>query len=311
MHRLWEARRQESLFRQVILESGRVKAVLTASAALADHSCMPSIDLARLRKQAARLTDFFLVPDEFTRQLNEVLDSYVDYTVRRGPALAPGMNLRSYRTPTAVLKQIEQQLFPLASRAESADVALDLADRLWDEAWLETRLLAAFLLGSIAPRERHLIARLTAWTSQDHDLALRSKLLDSSLVRMRKEAPSAFLTLIGEWLQPERSRLWPDALQAAISAIADPDFINLPPLLEVLQPVVKAAPSQIQGELEQLVLALYQASPTETTYFIRELLITSDNPMTAVTFRRMSPSFPPDLAEEIREFVRGKPFSVP
>jgi hypothetical protein len=271
---------------------------------------MPSIDLARLRKQAARLADFFLVPDEFAKHLNQVLDSYVDYTARKQPAHAAGIKLPSYRTPAVVMKQIEKELSAPSSTPDKAEAALELADRLWDDGWLETRLLAAFLLGRSPPQEGRLIARLTAWASQTRDPALRSKLLDSSLVRMRKEAPSMFLHLIDEWLRPGRSRFWSDAIRASISAVRDPDFINLPPLLAVIEPVVKAAPSQIQADLEELILSLYRISPTETTYFVREVLITSDNPMTAITFRRMSPSFPVELAEEIREFIRGKPFTV-
>jgi hypothetical protein len=268
---------------------------------------MPSIDLARLRKQSGRLADFFFVPPEFARQLHGLLDSYVNYTARKRPALAPGISLPSYRTPAVVIRHIEQDISADASRSENADHALELADRLWDEAWLETRLLAAFLLGQIRPLEGRLVARLTAWTSQVRDPQLRSKLLDAGLVRMRKETPAAFLQLIGEWLRPERTHFWPNAIQASISAIGDPDFINLPPLLSVIEPVVEAAPSQFQLDLEELILALYKASPTETAYFVRYILAKSGDPMTAITFRRMAPSLPADLREEIKDLVQGKP----
>jgi hypothetical protein len=72
-----------------------------------------------------------------------------------------------------------------------------------------------------------------------------------------------------------------------------------------------AAPTQIQLDLEELVLTLHRLSPTETNYFVHEVLSTSDNPMTALTFRRMLPAFPPDLRDEIRELVRHKPSSMP
>jgi hypothetical protein len=252
--------------------------------------------------------DFYFVPTEFTRQLRLVLDSYVNYTARKSKALAPGVNLPSYGTPSVVLRHLEQDFSGQASEAANADQTLELADELWDEGWLETRLLAAFLLGRMPPQEGRLIARLTAWTSQIQDPELRTKLLEASLMRMRKESPAMFLQLIGEWLLPERTQFWANAIQAAIAAIKDPDFINLPPLLGVIEPVAEAAPAQIQVDLEQLILALYKASPTETSYFVRHLLINSKNPMTAITFRRMSPSFPTELREEIREFVRGKPF---
>ena len=43
---------------------------------------MPAIDLTRLRKQAARLADFFFLPDEFMKHLREILEFYVNYTLR-------------------------------------------------------------------------------------------------------------------------------------------------------------------------------------------------------------------------------------
>ena len=267
---------------------------------------MPAIDLSRMRKQSARLADFFFVPDEFIRHLHELLDFYVNYTVRKPRAPATAANLRSYRTPAVVVRQIEQALAGIAARAENADAALELADRLWDEEWLETRILAAYLVGSIPPREERLLARLTAWTQQLFDAELRAELLNTSLVRLRREAPDVFLELVGEWLQPQRQALWANGIQAVISAVSDPGFHNLPPLMKVIEPVVEAAPVKLQNEIEELILALYSASPTETSYFVRQVLMDSEDPMTAITFRRIAPSLPMELREEIREFIRGK-----
>lgn len=268
---------------------------------------MPAIDLARLRKQAARLADFFFVPDEFIKHLHEILDFYVNYTARKQDALAPGAKLQTYRTPPVIVKQIEQELAGPAR--QNPDAALDLADRLWDEAFLETHMLAAFLLGQIPPQEERLLARLTAWTQQMYDASLRAELLDTSLSRMRKEAPEKFLELVGEWLQPQRSRLWSNGLQAVLSAVRDPAFVNLPPVLPLIEPVITEAPAKLQLEIEELVLALYKASPTETTYFLRQVLSGSENEMTVITFRRISSSFPPALRADLGGFLRNKPSS--
>src|SRR5512140_2460067 len=239
---------------------------------------MPAIDLSRMKKQAARLADCFVVPDEFIRHLHEMLDTYVNYTVRKPRAAAPGANLRTYRTPAVVVRQVEQELVGVATRAENADAALELADRLWDEEWLETRILAAFLLGSMPPREDRLRARLTAWTQQVFDADLRAELLNTSLARVRRETPDVFLGLVGEWLQPQRQALWANGIQAVISAVSDPAYHNLPPLMKVIEPVMEAAPAKLQTEIEELILALYAASPTETTYLIRQVLLDSKDP---------------------------------
>ena len=268
---------------------------------------MPAIDLNRLRKQTSRLADFFFVPDEFIRHLHETLDFYVDRSKRKQPAIAPSANLPTYHTSNVILKQIEKEIQRPAEGYP--DATLVLADRLWDEGFLETRLLAAFLLGRIPPQEERLLARLTAWTGQTYDLNLRANLLDHALARVRKETPDQFIELISEWLQPERTRLWSNGLQAAISAVSDPSFQNLPPLLKVIEPVVEAAPAKLQNEIEEFVLSLYKASPTETIYFLRRVLTNSHDPMTAITFRRIASSFPSKLKEGIQEFIRARPLS--
>ncbi len=268
---------------------------------------MPAIDLNRLRKQTSRLPDFFFVPDEFIRHLHEMLDFYVDRSLRRPEAAPLSNSLPSYQTPAVIMKQIEQEIQRTAT--DYPDAALELADRLWDEEYLETRLLAAFLLGRMPPQSERLLARLTAWTGHVQDVSLRAAMLDNSLARMRKESPDQFIKAISEWFRPERPRLWSNGLQAAISAVSDSSFQNLPPLLKVLEPIMEAAPANLQDEIKAFALALYKFSPTETIYFLRQVLANSNDPMTAVTFRRISRSFPNELEEGIREFIQAKPLS--
>jgi hypothetical protein len=265
---------------------------------------MPAIDLARLRKQANRLADFFFLPEDFLKYLRETLDFYVNYTLRKKENIAPGSNLPTFRTPFVVMRQIENAIGSIA--AENPHYALELADLLWDEGYIETRLLAAFLLGRIPPQEERLLARLTAWTQQVRDPSVRAALLTTSLSRMRKETPDEFLVVIGEWLHPARQRFWPNGIQALLPMITDPEFDNLPPVYELVRPIIEAAPGAIQNDLADLINALYQDSPAETVYFLRELLENTPNPLTAVTLRRIITMFPPELQASLRDLVRQK-----
>lgn len=272
---------------------------------------MPAIDLARLRKQANRLADFFFLPDEFMKHLREVLDFYVNYSLRTKENVAPGSNLKTYRTPHVVLRQIENELRTVAE--ENPHYALELADLLWDEGALETRLLAAFLLGRIPPQEERLLARITAWTQQIRDPEVRAALLSTSLYRMRKEAPDDFLILVQEYLHPARTRTWSNGIQALLPMISDTTFDNLPPIFDIVEPIITAAPATLQLDLEELIIALFRASPTETIFMLKQILTTSDNPMTAITLRRLSSSFPLELQNELRDTLRTRtmPLAVP
>jgi hypothetical protein len=265
---------------------------------------MPAIDLARLRKQANRLADFFFLPEDFLKHLRETLEFYVNYSLRTKENIAPGSNLPTFRTPAVVMRQIENAVGPVAR--ENPHYALELADLLWDEGYFETRILAAYLLGCIPPQEERLLARLTAWTQQVRDPSVRSALLTTSLARMRRETPDEFLVLISEWLHPARLRLWSNGLQALLPLIGDPEYDNLPPVYTLARPVIEAAPGMLQNDLAGLINALYKASPAETEYYLREILETSTNPLTAIMLRRILSLLHPGLQSGLRVLVRQK-----
>jgi len=267
---------------------------------------MPAIDLARLKKQTAQLADLFDQPSAFLREIREILEFYVNRTLR-SQGVAPSSVLPTYRTPAVVLRHIETELGPVAER--NPIQALELADALWDEGSLETKLIAAVLLGRIPPQEERLLARLTAWTQAVRDPNVRAALLTTSLTRLRKETPDLFLVLVKEWLHPARQRMWSNGVQALVPLISSPDFDNLPPIFEIVEPIIKASPATLQYDLQELIIALFEASPDETTYFIQQLLKRTKNPLPAVSLRRMSPELPQELQASLREMLR-KPKSV-
>ena len=262
---------------------------------------MPAIDLARLKKQTARLADSFDQPAVFLRELREVLEFYVNRTLR-SQSVAPSSVLPTYRTPVVVLRQIEKELGPIAERLPIQ--ALELADALWDEGWLETKLIAAFLLGRIPPREERLLARLTAWTQAVRDPEVRAALLTTSLTRLRRETPDLFLILVKEWLHPARQRMWSNGIQALVPLISSPDFDNLPPIFEIMEPILKASPATLQYDLQEMIIVLFEASPDETTFFLQEILKEARNPLPSIALRRMSPELPPELQTSLREILR-------
>jgi len=262
---------------------------------------MPAIDLARLKKQTAQLADIFDQPPEFLRAVREIHEFYVNRSLR-SQGVAPSSVLPTYRTPAVVLRQIETELGPVAEKRPIQ--ALELADALWDDGSLETRLLAAFLLGRIPPQEERLLARLTAWTQAVRDPSVRAALLTTSLTRLHKETPELFLVLVKEWLHPARQRMWSNGVQALVPLISSPDFDNLPPIFEIVEPIIKASPATLQYDLQELIIALFEASPDETTYFIQQILKGTKSPLPRVALRRMSPELPHELQVSLREMLR-------
>ncbi len=265
---------------------------------------MPAVDIARLKLQAAVLVEKFDQPSAFLKHLHEILDAYADRTLRMGRVASPVSVLPAYRVPQSVMRQIEMELGPLA--ATFPEQAMALTDSLWKDGFLESRLLAATLLGRIHPETVLLLERITAWVSRTRDDQLRLALLSTSLVRIRRESPSIFLQLLRGWFDPAIPKMWGNAIHAIIPLLQDPNYDNLPPVFNLLSPVIKSIPSIMQDDLADLINALYAASPVETTYFLRQVIISASSPTLSVTIRRILPQLPATLRPIALELVRQK-----
>ncbi|MEZ0396334.1 MAG: hypothetical protein ABWK53_07915 [Anaerolineales bacterium] len=265
---------------------------------------MPAIDLARLKLQAARLAENFSNPPAFLSALAELLDFYTNRTLHAKQA-AQRLSLPAYRTPPPVLRQIEAELTPLAETQPLQ--ALNLTYALWEAGYLETRLLAAHLLGSIPPASAMpAFARLPDWLRLSTDREVRHALLTDSLRRVRTENPDVFLALLEDWLRSPLSGVQVWGLQA-LQPLLTEDFENLPAVFRILRPAVEAAGPATQVELQECLSILGRLSPTETVYFIKEILAGTPAPMMVRTLRRILPGLPSQLQSKLRDLLRQIP----
>jgi hypothetical protein len=264
---------------------------------------MPAVDLARLKNQTTKLVEQFDQPDVFLKTLIDILDHYADRTMRAGKITSPVTVLPNYRTPPAVLRQIEKELSPYA--AEFPAQALGIAGALWKDQHLETRLLAAALLGYVDPAQAGLIETIRGWAEESREPNVRLALLSNSLARMRNESPIVLLKLIAEWFNPLDTQYWYNGMRALIPLLADLGFDNLPPVFRIVQPALANPVPALQNDVTDLLNALYRASPVETGYFLKQMIALSVNPQTTVMLRRILVNLPEPLQEKLRESLRS------
>lgn len=265
---------------------------------------MPAIDLARLKTQAALLADQFGDPEGFTRLLHETLDFYTNHT-RRASQVVQHLSLPTYHTPLPVLRQIERDLVPLAEARPLE--ATTIVNALWKAGSLETRLLAARLLGSIPPGQAALaLTHLPDWLVQSTDKGVRQALLTDAFNRLRGENPEAFFYLLQEWLASPRPALQVWGLQALIPLLQDPRFENLPAVFRILRPAIRAAGPATQLDLQACLAALERVSPTEALAFLLDIIAEDPAPMLLRTLRRILPAFTKETQASLREALRAK-----
>jgi hypothetical protein len=193
---------------------------------------MPAIDRARLKIQAATLARKFDEPETFLHDLNEMLDFYTNRTIRAAQVVQR-LSAPTYHTPRPVLLQIESELATLAEKQPQE--ALKLVKVLWQADSLESRLLAAFLLGNI-PSDLAIptLTLLPAWLNQSIDKEIHTALLTTALTRLRREKPDTFFFILEGWLGSPQPIFQVWGLQALIPLLQDPHFENLPAVFRIL-----------------------------------------------------------------------------
>ncbi len=260
---------------------------------------MPAIDLARLKTQAARLADKFAQPEAFISSLNEMLDYYTNRTYRITQTVQR-YAVPTYHTPRPVMRQILNELIPLAESHPAEAVAL--TKNLWDAGSLESRLLAAGLLGSIPSTPAiPALTRLPDWLARSTDREIRSALLGDALTRLRRENPDTFFIILESWLASPRPSWQVWGMQALIPLLQDPQFENLPAAFRILQPAVKTAGPITQLDLQACLAALEKVSFTETLAYLRDILRDEPSLVLVRTIRRILPG----LSAEMQAGLRG------
>jgi hypothetical protein len=265
---------------------------------------MPAIQPARLKQQAALVVEHFADPPAFIRSLHHLLDFYADRAHRPGQAGKPGPLIESYKVRPPVLRQILQELIPLAQENPSA--GLDLCDALWVEPYLELRLLAAMLLGQIpADPPETITRRVNAWLRTDLELQMIEAVLAYGFARLRQDDPQTIIKLIQNWMSGADAFHTQLGLHALRPLIEDRQFENLPAFFRLIQPLARQTPSGLRPDLLDVLIALAHRSPSETAYFLRQTLESPNAVDTAWLIRQTLAEFPPETQTSLRSALRS------
>jgi len=160
---------------------------------------MPAVRLDQLKASLVELGAYFARPVLFQRALLELLETYADLTYKPGDGVAAQRLVPSYHVPPIVLVQLEQAFYPLVQ--QNPDSALALADLLWQKENLETRQVAAILLGQLPSSHlNHVIERLSDWSREETDTVYLEELYHRGTARLRREASIRHLELVSHWI---------------------------------------------------------------------------------------------------------------
>jgi hypothetical protein len=183
--------------------------------------------------------------------------------------------------------------------------AVAICDALWEESFLETRLLAAALLGQTGDLPpQTILTRVETWaahTSEDRHL---HALVNQALSPILHSHSDLVLEHAGIWLVSENLSLNVTSMRTLISLASDPAFDNLPAILLLITPYIRKAALPIRPDVLDLLAALARRSPRETAFFLRQNFESPDNPDTAWLARQTLQHFPEDVQTSLRNSLR-------
>ncbi len=262
---------------------------------------MPAVRWEAIRQEAQALVAHSGDPEAFVAAWEALLTRHADRTFRRGQAVVQP-RLPTYHLPPAVLAAVWQVL--RGHLAARPSLVLPLADRLWARPDLESRLLAARLLGlaETTPPEP-LLQRFWAWLEAAPAPEVAEALLQFGTARLVHEAPAAYLNAAAQALaDPKRAGL---GLKALLPLVQAPKFENLPRVLKLLTPLLTPPDAELRPELTAVLQALVSRWPEEMLPYLRSTWHTSPSPLLAWLIRRVLPRFSPEQAQSLQQLLRS------
>ena len=261
---------------------------------------MPAVQLAILNQQINGLTSHFADPVSFRHEVEGLLLRYSDLSYKPGQAVyQSNLSLSSYRTAPVVMRRLQQHMSGLASL--NPELALPAADELWRSDQTEMRQLAAVALGNVPiPYANRVFERLKTWPTPGTKLAQLEALFEKGSTQIRKENPQQWLDQTRAWLNDTDVNINRLGVIAMLPLANDPTYENLPAIFNALNPVLLTMVAELQLELRKLLTVLAHRSPTETGYYLRQVMGINASRTMLRLVRRILPEFPEEIQTKLR-----------
>jgi len=127
--------------------------------------------------------------------------------------------------------------------------------------------------------------------------------LTDGLNRLRKEAPQRLLELAKDLVTHSSTSLQAAGLQTLLVLIKDPNFENLPAVFSVVGEIAGRTSGQANPALQNILYALAHRSPSETAFFLRQLVTAYPQPGLPRFLRRCLPGFPEAVRRSIKPII--------
>lgn len=250
---------------------------------------MTAINPAQLVIRCADAAELYPDPDQFAPNLHQLLDTYAN-RIRGTSGFKSRSKLASYQVPPQVISTLLNQLRPYLQESPSQGIAL--ADALWDEEWLEFRLLAASIVGRVSILDSQPISeRLIRWVSSSESDEIRSDIIRRICQSQLKENPRSLSSILDQLLTNPGNRETEAAIAILQMLVDDRKFVNFPQIYHYLDLILSPQKETFQVELRLLLQTLAQRSEQETFPFLQRQIQSAGKPRILRLVRDLLPEF--------------------
>ncbi len=245
---------------------------------------------------------FFGSPVEFHQRLRGLFELYANRALRFGDSTGFRPLIPMYHLPMPLTRQLVKDLERKVN--EDPDAALRLTDELWNDTFYEVKQTAITILG-LTPisSPNPVIERLNAWIDEDLDASLVAFLFSTGTRQLQIYYSEAWEEYLSVHLQSDDPELLSLGIQGLIEGLKNPNFKNLPAIFRLVSPFIREPQPDVFRDLVQLIETLAELSPTETGYFLRQMLSLSESPETARLVKQCLPFFTPAIQTDLKAVI--------
>ena len=264
---------------------------------------MPAVNLLQLRVELNDLLWNFTDPPAFRNTLLDLLEKFA-YTAYRSESKARAVSTRPQLQVSLILLR-EMDLVLIPAIREQPQAALAICDLLWNDENMDVCLIASRMLGEIPIEHAELVLdRAGEWALAGvRHMTARTMLKNASALIMRHD-PEILLRKVRRWYVDPREEQNYLGLEGMAILVEDRSFENLPAIFTLLEALMGEATMETQNALTELFLVLYERTPNETVYVIRQCLNDNPNVTAQRVIRRVIPTFDPKVQKSLQDALR-------
>lgn len=260
---------------------------------------MAAVDPKRLRFQIEELMAFFDMPEKFHERLQALFNRYANRHLQFGDSSPTRPLIPIYNLPQPVVRQLNLDLARHCEREPEA--AFLLADELWKDNYMEIKQTAIYILGKVPLTDPDpLLSRLSKWVSPKLDRRLIEHLFSTGTQRLQDKFQEEWEHFVVSFLEKENPKMIALGIKGLTEGLKNPGFKNLPAVFRLIGPLIRKPSPTYQNDIIQLVAQLVERSPTETAFFLKQMLAVSDSSATAQLVKDCLHVFPEKLRDDLK-----------